>query len=217
MSNIDAVVKDAHSPKAKKAKKELANFVKLINVRLEKYFNNEIKEVFGVSKKEIELSRNILEHIKEHNLRPCKRLRGSFIYHGYKLMGGRGREAILEAAMSIELIHTALLIHDDLMDQDDTRRGLPTTHEYYRNNHLNSKWRGDSKHYGASMAVDIGDVALMKGFEILGRSRFENKNKIEALNRTFRGITNTAYGQAFDITLEVAGKASKKDILDSPT
>ena len=214
MSDIDSVIKDVRSLKARKAKEELKRFVVLINKKLNEYFDKEIKNAFGVSSKEKDLTINILKHIKEHNLRPCKRLRGSFIYYGYKLLGGEGKKAILSAAMSVELIHTALLIHDDFMDQDDTRRGLPTTHEYYGNQHKNNGWKHNANHYGDSMAVNVGDVALMLGFEILGKSQFDYKNRIRALNRTLKGINNTGLGQAFDITLEVAGKAKEKDVLD---
>ena len=64
------------------------------------------------------------------------------------------------------------------------------------------------------MAVNSGDAALCIGYEILGKANFDPRLKIEALNRLFRGITNTALGQSFDITLEGEGLASEKDITD---
>ncbi len=202
------------SEKAQSGKAKLENFVKLIDKELKKYFEEELKNIFGVSKKEKELDRNILEHIMEHDLRPAKRLRGSFIYYGYRLFKTDMEKDLLKAAMSIELIHTALLMHDDFMDQDNTRRGKPTSHEYYKDYHIKNKFRFDPTHYGESMAVTVGDTALMLGFEILGKSNFEPNLKLNALNRTFRGITNTTYGQTFDITLEGKGVASEKDITD---
>lgn len=214
MTTIDKIVTDTKSEKSINAKKTLVNFVKKINRELEKYFDYEIKNAFGVSKKERQLSKHILQHIKEHNLRPAKRLRASFVYYGYKLLGGKNEKDILKATMSIELVHTALLMHDDFMDQDDTRRGLPTTHEYYKKYHSSKKFRFDPVHYGESMAVDAGDAALCMGFKILGQSNFPSTEKLTALNRLLTGITNTAYGQAFDITLEGKGKATEKDITD---
>lgn len=202
------------SEKALAGKAKLENFVKLIDNELTNYFKNELKDIFGVSKKEKELDKNILEHIMEHDLRPAKRLRGSFIYYGYRLFKTDKEKELMKAAMSIELIHTALLMHDDFMDQDDTRRGKPTSHEYYKAYHIKNNFRFDPLHYGESMAVTVGDTALMLGFEILGKSGFDTKLKIDALNRTFRGITNTTYGQTFDITLEGMGVATEKDITD---
>lgn len=214
MVRIEKIVQKTKSEKAARAKQTLQDFVSLIDEELESYFNYELQNIFGVSKKEKELSKEIWEHIKEHNLRPAKRLRGSFIYYGYKLLGGKNREAALDAAKSIELVHTALLMHDDFMDQDNTRRGKPTTHEYFQKDHNDKSWRFSSKHYGASMAVDVGDIALLAGYEILGRSNFSLKEKLEAQNRMLRGVINTGFGQAYDVTLEAMGVATEEDIID---
>lgn len=202
------------SPQAASAKANLEKFVLKIDKELGKYFDSELKNVFGVSVKEKALNTHILKHIKEHDLRPAKRLRGSFVYYGYRLFKQDKQAELLKAAMSIELIHTALLMHDDFMDQDDTRRGLPTTHEYYKKYHQSNRFRFDSTHYGDAMSVTAGDTALMLGFEILGTSKFENLTKLNAINRTLRGIANTAYGQAYDLTLESRGEASERDITD---
>lgn len=141
-------------------------------------------------------------------------MRGSFIYYGYQLLGGTDKRSALDAAKSIELIHTALLMHDDFMDQDNTRRGKPTTHEHFSKQHKDSSRRFSSEHYGHSMAVDLGDIALLAGYEILGHSHFPEKLKLDALNRMLRGVVNTGFGQAYDVTLEAVGKASEKDIVD---
>lgn len=214
MVRIETIVQKTKSEKAARAKKNLHEFVKLIDRKLENYFNSELKSPFGVSTSEKKLTKLIWEHIKEHNLRPAKRIRGSFIYYGYKLLNGNDSKAILDAAMSIELVHTALLMHDDFMDQDDTRRGHPTTHEYFKSIHQKKKWKFDAKHFGESLAVNTGDIALLAGYEILGRSKFPAALKLEAQNRMLRGIINTGLGQAFDVTLEAIGKASEKDIID---
>lgn len=215
MSKVSDVVTNTKSEKSVKAKKNLENFVTIIDKRLEQYFDNEIDTAFGVNDKESTLSFMMLQHIKEHNLRPAKRLRGSFIYYAYKMFGGTDEESILEAAMSIELVHTALLMHDDFMDQDDTRRGKPTSHEYYKGIHHQDHFKGDAKHYGESMAVMSGDVALCMGYEILGSVKgFPETFRLKALNRLLRGIRNTSFGQSYDVTLESMGEAKEADIID---
>ena len=208
------------SKKAVDAKKALVGFADKVKIQLENYFDEELKTPFGVSKAEKKLSKQVLEHIKEHDLRPAKRARAAFIYYGYKLFIGnnntgrmKGEKAIMQAAMCIELVHTALLMHDDKMDQDATRRGLPTTHEYFKAIHKKAYTNGDSHLYGDNMAVDVGDVALMLGHEILSKSDFPSDRKISALTRLLRGITNTAYGQAYDITLEATGNAKEEDVI----
>lgn len=214
MSTIDEVVPVTKSEKASRAKQTLKDFVQEIDVELAKYFNNEISRPFSVSKKEAALSKAIWKHIKEHNLRPAKRLRGSFVYYGYQMLGGKKLKEARKVAMSIELIHTALLMHDDFMDQDDTRRGKPTTHEYFAKIHKKNKYVHPAKHYGESMAVTVGDIALLAGHKLITDSKFKEKAKLEAVNRTFQGIVNTGIGQAYDVTLESIGKATEKDIID---
>ncbi len=100
---------------------------------------------------------------------------------------------IWNAAMSVELVHTGLLMLDDFMDQDDVRRGLPTTHKYFE---------GNDPHYGESMAVMVGDIALTLGYELVLKSNFASELRIKATEKLLRGVTYTAYGQCYDVTLE---------------
>jgi geranylgeranyl diphosphate synthase type I len=202
------------SKKSIQAKNKLNDFVETIDPLLENYFNRQIVQSFSTDPKEKALITHILKHIKEHNLRPAKRLRGSFIYYSYKLLGGKQKKEVLKAAMSIELIHTAMLIHDDLMDEDKIRRGKATTHQYYKNYHNSRHFINDSSHYGQSMAVCAGDAALCMGFDILAKCKFEKQRKIEALSRVLTAIKNTAFGQNYDITLEASAKAKEEDVIN---
>lgn len=193
------------SEKAKAGKAKLTDFVKLIDKELTNYFKGELKNIFGVSKKEKDLDKNILEHIMEHDLRPAKRLRGSFIYYGYRLFKDDKESEIRKAAMSIELIHTALLMHDDFMDQDDIRRGGPTTQYFFGK---------DDLHYGESMAVNVGDAVLELGQELLLSANFEAELVKKATIKMLRGITNTAWGQAYDVSLEkMRGEWTEDDVI----
>lgn len=214
MSTVKQVITGAKSEKSITAKKNLEGFVTQIDDRLKKYFDSELNSPFGISTKEKKLSKEIWKHIKEHNLRPAKRLRASFVFYAYKMLGGKKYDAALNAAMSIELIHTALLMHDDFMDQDNTRRGLPTTHIYYSNIHKNNKYRFDPHHFGEAMAVNTGDIALLAGHQILLDSPFSSQRKLKATKKLLRGIVNTGLGQAYDVTLESIGKATEEDIIN---
>ena len=64
------------------------------------------------------------------------------------------------------------------------------------------------------MALNVGDIDLLAGHQILGECAFAEKLKLAALNRMLRGVINTGFGQAFDVTLEAKGKAVEKDIFD---
>ncbi len=214
MTSVDKVVTNPQNSLAAQAKAKLKDLVARLDLRLEQYFSQELKDVFGPSKKVKDLTAIIWEHIREHNLRPAKRIRGSFIYYGYQLLGGKDKDLILEAAMSIELIHTALLMHDDFMDKDEMRRGHPTSQIYFQELHQKNHWWGNPAHYGEAMAIDAGDVALLAGYEILARSKFPPEIKLEALSRMLRGIVNTGFGQAFDLTLQAEGGGQEQDVFD---
>lgn len=214
MSIIKKVITGTKSEKSRRAKSNLLKFAKKANKHLKAFFKEELSNPFGVSSSEKQLTRHLLSHIKKHNLNPAKRLRASLVYYGYLLFNNENKDKVLSAAMSVELVHTALLIHDDFMDQDSTRRGFPTTHKVYEEFHRENRFRGDPVHYGEAMATDLGDTALCLGFEILGESDFPAKRRLNALNRLFRGVVNTTYGQAFDIYLEELGKASEEDIIN---
>lgn len=214
MSSVDRVVKNPASDLSLQAKNKLKELVERLDARLEQYFAGELDHLFGPSEKVRNLTKLVWEHIREHNLRPAKRLRGSFIYYGYQLLGGRDFDAALKAAMSIELVHTALLMHDDFMDRDEMRRGAPTSQVYFRELHQKNHWWGNPTHYGEALAIDAGDIALLAGHEILARSPFPADIRLEALARMLRGIVNTGFGQAYDLTLQAEGGGQEQDVFD---
>lgn len=178
---------------ARNAKTTLEHYITLIDPRLDDHWRKELALGFGFNEKQRALVVKIIDHAQEHNLRPAKRLRASFVHYGYLLNHREVDERIWNAAMAVELVHTALLMHDDFMDQDATRRGKPTTHEYFA--------QGDT-HYGHAMAVSVGDAVLCAGFQLLMESGFDAVPLKSAMSKMLRGIANTAHGQAYDVSLE---------------
>lgn len=186
------------------AKERLEELVIKIDQKLEKYWNEEIEKEFGFEEEQKRLVKKVLVHAKEHNLRAAKRLRASFVYYGYLLSGTKPSEGIWKVMEGIELVQTALLMHDDFMDEDKLRRGLPTTHEYFG--------EGD-KHYGESMAVNVGDVVLCLGYERVLNCGLDTERVLEATKILMRGITNTAFGQIYDVTLPKLGELTEEKVL----
>ena len=66
----------------------------------------------------------------------------------------------LRVCAAIELIQACALIHDDILDRSDTRRGNPTVHRRFEAIHAERGWDGDPQHYGTSAAILVGDLAL---------------------------------------------------------
>lgn len=90
-----------------------------------------------------------------------KRLRPVLCYWGWRGAGGADEPTILTAAASLELLHTFALVHDDIMDASDTRRGRPTVHRQFTALHTRSRWHGDADLFGVGAGILVGDLCLM--------------------------------------------------------
>ncbi|MES1242934.1 MAG: polyprenyl synthetase family protein [Acidobacteriota bacterium] len=88
-----------------------------------------------------------------------KRLRPALVYHACRACGGPPDADVLPLALATELLHTYLLIHDDIMDHAEIRRGQPAAHVRFRNAHRASGYHGDALDFGRSVAILLGDLA----------------------------------------------------------
>jgi geranylgeranyl diphosphate synthase type I len=89
-----------------------------------------------------------------------KRLRPAFCYWGWRAGGGKDCPEIHAAAAAIELLHASALVHDDVMDASDTRRGHLSVHRRFAGLHTASGWRGGAESFGTGAAILIGDLLL---------------------------------------------------------
>ena len=89
-----------------------------------------------------------------------KRLRPALVCWAFEAHGGGAAAQVLGPAVAIELVHTCALIHDDVIDNSDTRRGRPSVHASFATLH-DASWTGTAADYGRSVAILLGDVALV--------------------------------------------------------
>jgi geranylgeranyl diphosphate synthase type I len=95
-----------------------------------------------------------------------KRLRPALVYYTYRACGGASDEEVLPLALATELLHTYLLIHDDIMDHAEVRRGLPAAHVRFRDAHQAHGLHGDAADFGRSVAILLGDLAQSWAVEL---------------------------------------------------
>lgn len=106
-------------------------------------------------------------------LRGGKRFRALFCWWGWRALSGSPNTdpdavaAIVAAASSLEIFHAAALVHDDIIDNSDTRRGAPAAHVRFSSTHRSSSWRGDADAFGRSSAILLGDLLLGWSDELL--------------------------------------------------
>jgi len=99
-----------------------------------------------------------------------KRLRPMFAYCGYISAGAELTTPVMKAIASLELLHACALIHDDLIDGSDTRRGKPSIHRHFESIHVQEALEGFAPAYGLAAAVLLGDLALVWSNQLLNTS-----------------------------------------------
>ncbi|HPW17668.1 MAG TPA: polyprenyl synthetase family protein [Candidatus Aminicenantes bacterium] len=110
--------------------------------------------------------RDVLRRLESFT-RKGKLVRGGLVSLGYEMAGGRGPSAAaVRAGTAIELVQSGLLIHDDIMDRDERRRGAPSMHVQYARLAKDPGGPGAAL-FGANMAVCAGEIAIFLGFEAM--------------------------------------------------
>ncbi|BAL85367.1 putative polyprenyl diphosphate synthetase [Actinoplanes missouriensis 431] len=122
-----------------------------------------------------------------------KRLRPTFAYWGWRGVVGPTEpvESVLPAFGALELMHTFALVHDDLMDESDTRRGRPTAHRIFASQH--------GEHFGGSAAILVGDLCLVWADQLLSRTRLPAATLLEVRDRYDRMRVEAIAGQYLDV------------------
>lgn len=187
----------------------LAQYKTQINKRLETLFDKKIEEASRISN----YTQEIVADIKEYTLRGGKRLRPIFCIYGYKCLSDANIEAVIEASISLELMQSYLLIHDDIMDEDELRRGKTTFHIVCKDLCERHFGKTKSLKFGENIAIVAGDLLEAYGEEVLTEAPFEGEYVKKALLAYAEIVKNVGYGQILDITAERQDSFSEEDIL----
>lgn len=129
-----------------------------------------------------------------------KKFRPALTLLSCQAVGGKPEKA-LKAAAAIELTHAFSLIHDDIMDNDDTRRGKPAVH----------------KVWGEPLAILAGDSLFAKSFELLSQSAEDNiayERVVDALQVLTNSCINICEGQALDMAFEDTFNVTKDEYMN---
>jgi geranylgeranyl diphosphate synthase type I len=153
-------------------------------------------------------------------LRGGKRFRALFCYWGWQSVSSPGvgfdvaedsaprdLPAVVSAAAALELFHAAALVHDDIMDNSDTRRGRPAAHKRFEALHGDSGWLGAGAGFGESAGLLLGDLLLGWSDEMFdeGLRALADPANSAAGRREFNLMrTEVTVGQYLDIVEENA-------------
>lgn len=163
------------------------------------------KTIFEKSKEKIEVKINEIldkeiskyednEFIKE-SLKELKRLsQGGKRVRGYliklgQMLFGKDDDSYVDLAAAIEIFQTAILIHDDIIDEADKRRGMDT---------INAKYKG---HIGVAKGICIGDLGFFISYRIINNANISDNLKDEIVKIYSKTLHNTVNGEIVDVEL----------------
>jgi geranylgeranyl diphosphate synthase type I len=103
-----------------------------------------------------------LESLRELVTSGGKRLRPAFCHWAFVGAGGDPDDAVVaDVGAALELLHAFALVHDDVMDGSDTRRGEASVHRRFADRHRAARARGEARRFGEGAAILVGDFAFV--------------------------------------------------------
>jgi geranylgeranyl diphosphate synthase type I len=159
-----------------------------------------------------------------------KRLRPAFCYWGWRAAGGQDCPQIFTAAAALELLQASALVHDDVMDASDTRRGGPAVHRQFASRFAAGKLGpaarfrsagrpgpagrpGSAEQFGVGAAILIGDMLLAWTDELYHASGFAPEVLAYGQPALNAMRTEVAAGQYLDLLSQVSHSTSVRAAL----
>ncbi|MDD5561779.1 MAG: polyprenyl synthetase family protein [Candidatus Omnitrophica bacterium] len=184
-------------------------FMKM-KIRIEKELSSYVKSIdklYALNS----LSPVLFKNIKEFICRPGKRVRPILFCIGYLGFSGKTPAGLYRSALSLELLHDFMLVHDDIIDRSDTRRGAPSMHAM-----LNRSLYPDKKvkFNGEDLAIVIGDVMYAMGLDAFLSVKEDLARKEAALKKLISAALYTGSGEFMELLLGIKPieKVTQKDI-----
>ncbi|XKF75868.1 polyprenyl synthetase family protein [Glutamicibacter arilaitensis] len=170
--------------------------------RLEDFLSSKSEEVAQITSSAAEIVNSI-----QDLTRGGKRLRPLFAYWGFLGAGGHPEdENIVHLGVALELFQGAALIHDDIIDNSDTRRGKPSVHKRFEAQHSSLGLAGDAAQYGVASAILTGDLCLSLSEEVFadidcltpGTRAIFNKMRLQVMAGQYLDVLEESAGSAYD-------------------
>lgn len=143
-----------------------------------------------------------------------KRIRPQLVFHAYAAFGGRDGEGCATLGAALELLHAALLVHDDVIDRDFVRRGRPNVAGLYRDDAVARGLPDDeARHLGASVAVIAGDLLLAGAFRLADRASVDPEVRERITDVMHAAVSDAAAGELEDVLMAHDTDRTLEDVL----
>lgn len=172
-----------------------ASHILLVNHALEDFFSSQIASAETIGPRYVTLWRTMERLV----IKGGKRLRPLMTIKSYQAFGGTDVHAILPTAVAQELLHASLLIHDDIIDNDDIRYGIANINGTYKKEYAAYlKDPADTTHYAHGAAILAGDLLLAAAHAQIATSLIEERHKLIAQRLLAASIFEVAGGELLD-------------------
>ena len=165
------------------------------------------------AKEVVPASEELTGVLSDYVFRGGKRLRPALLYYSYRRCGGSSDETVMPMAMAVELLHTYLLAHDDIMDRAELRRGEPAVHLVFRDLHGSRDWAGDSDHFGQSVAILLGDLAQAYSMELFASTPADEEKWPELRTAFCSMVQEVIVGQYLEMTAGYREDLGEEELL----
>jgi geranylgeranyl diphosphate synthase, type I len=150
----------------------------------------------------------VADALADFVLQGGKRLRPAFAYWGYRGAAGTDSPELVATLAALEFVQASALIHDDVMDDSDTRRGEPAMHRRFAATHAGRGWQGDPEAFGQAAAILLGDLALVWSDELLHSGGLDPDTLARARPVFDEMRTEVTAGQYLDVLGQAVGDVS---------
>ena len=153
--------------------------------------------------------RECLPLLKEYCLRPGKRIRPLLVLSAFEGYSARSAvEGMIDIAAAAEIMHAAFLVHDDIIDRAETRRGLPTLDRVLQRKLGSAR----TPLAGHDEGIVFGDLLIYASMELTGSADIDPALKVSVMNETLDIYRRTAWGQALDIVCSKPEQVRADDV-----
>ncbi|MBI2031404.1 MAG: polyprenyl synthetase family protein [Candidatus Levybacteria bacterium] len=155
-----------------------------------------------------------IDYAKKITVIGGKRIRPYIAYLMYKSFGGKEEEKVLKLLTSLEILHSFLLMHDDIIDKGTLRHGIKTSHIYIANKLTKAQRHGEYLNLGKSQAMLLGDFLFSWSQEIINQNSDFNEKILKNLRRYFYAMVDKVIlGEMIDVDLTTR-KSVTNDLID---
>ncbi|MCD4536455.1 polyprenyl synthetase family protein [Nocardioides sp. cx-169] len=148
--------------------------------------------------------RRALDEALRDALSGGKRFRPRLVAAVHDALGGTARTAVAEVGAAVELLHTAFLVHDDVIDGDDLRRGRPSTPGRFRAEALgHGATPQGAESYARAASVLVGDLALSHALRAVALCEVDAGTRASLLDLFDTALRVSATGELADVRLSL--------------